>query len=94
VLGCIPSFFDLFRALVPVVHGAPMAASAGIAMRFSNDCIYLSEEIVRIIADVPEGPVGDAVRPKLQDTQEKLKVLGKSWFDEVLVGSSLLYSRK
>ncbi|KAF8757795.1 Centromere/kinetochore Zw10 [Rhizoctonia solani] len=38
VLGCIPSFFDLFRALVPVAHGGPMAASAGIAMRFSNDC--------------------------------------------------------
>ncbi|CUA78197.1 Sorting nexin-41 [Cryptococcus neoformans var, neoformans B-3501A] [Rhizoctonia solani] len=84
ILGCIPSFFDLFRALVPVAHGGPMAASAGIAMRFSNDCLYMSEEIGKIIAGVPTGAVGDGVRPKLQESQEKLKIFSESWFEEVL----------
>lgn len=64
-----------------------MAASAGIAMRFSNDCIYLSEEIAHIIKGVPVGVVGDAVRPKLLDTQGKLRVMGETWFEEVLVRS-------
>ncbi|KAJ1306749.1 hypothetical protein OPQ81_007735 [Rhizoctonia solani] len=84
ILGCIPSFFDLFRALVPVAHGGPMAASAGIAMRFSNDCLYMSEEISRIIAGVPAGAVGEGVRPKLQEVRDKLKVFSGSWFEEVL----------
>ncbi|CAE6462984.1 unnamed protein product [Rhizoctonia solani] len=84
ILGCIPSFFDLFRALVPVAHGGPMAASAGISMRFSNDCLYMSEEIGRILVGVPAGAVGESVRPRLQEAQEKLKVFGESWFEEVL----------
>ncbi|QRW17047.1 centromere/kinetochore protein zw10 [Rhizoctonia solani] len=93
VLGCIPSFFDLFRALVPVAHGGPMAASAGIAMRFSNDCLYMSEEINRIIAGVPPGAVGEGVRPKLQEVKEKLKVFGESWFEEVLDNEKLAISK-
>ncbi|CCO28411.1 Centromere/kinetochore protein zw10 homolog [Rhizoctonia solani AG-1 IB] len=93
VLGCIPSFFDLFRALVPVAHGGPMAASAGISMRFSNDCLYMSEEIGSIVAGVPAGTVGENVRPKLQEVQEKLKVFGESWFEEVLDNEKLAIAK-
>ncbi|CAE6454428.1 unnamed protein product [Rhizoctonia solani] len=93
ILGCIPSFFDLFRALVPVAHGGPMAASAGIAMRFSNDCLYISEEIGRIIAAVPAGAVGESVRPKLREVQEKLKVFSQSWFEEVLDNEKLAIAK-
>ncbi|KAG8692056.1 hypothetical protein FRC11_007022 [Ceratobasidium sp. 423] len=93
ILGCIPSFFDLFRALVPVAHGGPMAASAGIAMRFSNDCLYMSEEIGRIIAGLPKGTVGEGVRPKLREVQEKLKVFSESWFEEVLDNEKLAIAK-
>ncbi|KAG9097061.1 hypothetical protein FS749_007121 [Ceratobasidium sp. UAMH 11750] len=91
VLGSIPSFFDLFRALVPVAHGANMAASGGIAMRFSNDCTYLSEEMTRLISDIPEGVVGNAARPKFVEVQERLKALGESWFEDVLTESHRLH---
>jgi hypothetical protein len=66
-----------------------MAASAGIAMRFSNDCVYLSEEMARLISDLPEGPVGEAAMPKFTESQERLKALGESWFEDVLVSSVL-----
>ncbi|KAG8745644.1 hypothetical protein FRC10_007341 [Ceratobasidium sp. 414] len=93
VLGAIPSFFDLFRALVPVAHGANMAASGGIAMRFSNDCTYLSEETARLISEIPEGVVGDAARPKFLEVQERLKALGESWFEDVLENEKLAIAK-
>ncbi|KAG8678618.1 hypothetical protein FRC08_017636 [Ceratobasidium sp. 394] len=93
VLGSIPSFFDLFRALVPVAHGANMAASGGIAMRFSNDCTYLSEEMTRLISDIPEGAVGNAARPKFVEVQERLKALGESWFEDVLENEKLAIAK-
>lgn len=71
-----------------------MAASSGIAMRFSNDCIFLSEEIARLIAEVPEGPVGDGARPKFEEVQGRLKALGESWFEDVLVSSKMLWRWK
>ncbi|QRV74043.1 centromere/kinetochore protein zw10 [Ceratobasidium sp. AG-Ba] len=93
VLGCIPSFFDLFRALVPVAHGAYMAASGGIAMRFSNDCIYLSDEMDRLISDIPEGTVGNGAKPKFIEAQERLKALGESWFEDVLENEKLAIAK-
>ncbi|KAG9087157.1 hypothetical protein FRC06_002703, partial [Ceratobasidium sp. 370] len=93
VLGSIPSFFDLFRALVPVTHGTNMAASGGIAMRFSNDCTYLSEEMARLILDIPEGVVGNAARPKFVEVQERLKALGESWFEDVLENEKLAIAK-
>ncbi|KAG8737597.1 hypothetical protein FRC12_017081 [Ceratobasidium sp. 428] len=93
VLGSVPSFFDIFRALVPVAHGANMAASGGIAMRFSNDCTYLSEEMTRLISDIPAGSVGDAARPKFVETQERLKALGESWFEDVLENEKLAIAK-
>jgi hypothetical protein len=50
----------------------------------------MSEEIGSIVAGVPAGTVGENVRPKLQEVQEKLKVFGESWFEEVLVCWSYL----
>ncbi|KAG9125143.1 hypothetical protein FRC07_008807 [Ceratobasidium sp. 392] len=93
VLGSIPSFFDLFRALVPVAHGANMAASGGIAMRFSNDCDYLSEEMTHLVSDIPDGAVGDTVRPKFVEVQERLKALGESWFEDVLDNEKLAIAK-
>ncbi|KAG8679682.1 hypothetical protein FRC09_018796 [Ceratobasidium sp. 395] len=70
-----------------------MAASGGIAMRFSNDCTYLSEEMTRLISDIPAGSVGDAARPKFVETQERLKALGESWFEDVLENEKLAIAK-
>ncbi|CAK5267741.1 unnamed protein product [Mycena citricolor] len=72
---CAPTVLDLFRALYPVKCAGALKSSAA-AMQFSNDCLYLSDELLRLEA----GPAKD----RLDECRHRLKVLGDSWFQETV----------
>jgi centromere/kinetochore protein ZW10 len=79
ILRSALSIFDLYRALYPVTFGAHFALSLELALRFSNDCLYLSEETGKLAGAVP----GDSpLKQNFEDTKENLKVLGDSWFED------------
>ncbi len=44
---------------------------------FSNDCLYLSQELERIDAG--------AVKDRMQESQHRLEILGNSWLDDTIV---------
>jgi centromere/kinetochore protein ZW10 len=72
------SALDLFRALCIVKFDAASPSS----MQFSNDCMYLSSEIARILRMEPN--IGE-VAEKLTECKRSLEILGDSWFDETIV---------
>ena len=75
------SILDLFRALYPVKFNTGLGSSPERALRFSNDCLYLSGEIEQI-----EHRNGVAmVKEKLLECKDRLKVLGDSWFEDTIV---------
>ncbi|OCH91473.1 hypothetical protein OBBRIDRAFT_886899 [Obba rivulosa] len=77
-----PLVLDLFRALYPVAHQPDFDASPKRSMRFSNDCLYLGNELKGIVAKTNMNiPV---IIIKLQDGVERLKLVGNSWFDETI----------
>ena len=76
------SIFDLYRALYPVTFGAHFALSSELALRFSNDCLYLSGEAGRIESTLP---TKSPMKQKLEDSKQNLKILGESWFEESIV---------
>jgi centromere/kinetochore protein ZW10 len=75
--------------LYPVTFGAHFVLSSELALRFSNDCLYLSEEAGKLESAVP----GDSpLKQNFEDTQENLKILGDSWFEDSIV--SVLYGSR
>ncbi|KDQ61547.1 hypothetical protein JAAARDRAFT_190291 [Jaapia argillacea MUCL 33604] len=81
LLQSAPAVLDLFRALHPVTFSTELDQSLSRAMRFSNDCIYLSAEIGKLAKR--EGALF-AVHEKLVHCQECLRVLGDSWFEDII----------
>ncbi|KAF8659809.1 hypothetical protein AX16_001694 [Volvariella volvacea WC 439] len=77
------SCLDLYRALYPVKFSKELQASGQPwrAMRFSNDCLWLGDEIERVLRGVGEG---DAVKQKLKEEREQFNVLGESWFYDTI----------
>ncbi|TFY64920.1 hypothetical protein EVJ58_g2304 [Rhodofomes roseus] len=82
VLQAAPLTLDVFRAVYPVTFSAILQASPKPAMRFSNDCLYLSGEVQRLQQSL-KGPA-IAVSEKLQDSAERLKLLGDSWYSDTI----------
>ncbi|EMD39295.1 hypothetical protein CERSUDRAFT_112943 [Gelatoporia subvermispora B] len=82
ILHSAPLVLDLFRALYPVVHQEDFEASLKRSMRFSNNCLYLGNELNHNLARMDKGAT--TVETKLQDCIEKLKLLGNSWFEETI----------
>jgi hypothetical protein len=72
---------DLYRALYPVVHSSALASDADLAMRWSNDCRFLSDEITSL--RTREGLA--FAEDKWVETGERLKMLGEAWFEDVVV---------
>ena len=72
---------DLYCALHPVVAASRLSQPAG-RMQFSNDCYYLSEEIVRILKH-EQGLF--SVQERLEECKDDLKVLADSWFYQGIV---------
>lgn len=78
-----PLTLELFRAIYPVRSGSALANSPKQSMRFSNDCLYLSTEVDRIVDHLHTAVF--RVRENLEDCRDRLKLLGDSWFEETIV---------
>ena len=87
IMQAAPMALELFRALVPVTNATVLKQSAKEPMRFSNDCLYVVQELRRIVAAL-RGPQAGA-RDKLEEGMERLKVLADSWFEETIVSFSI-----
>ncbi|TFK65606.1 hypothetical protein BDN72DRAFT_889334 [Pluteus cervinus] len=76
------SCLDLYRALYPIKFSTTLSAPER-AMRYSNDCLYLSEELDNMLH---AGSYEDGVKQKLVDCKEHFRVLSESWlYDTVNV---------
>jgi centromere/kinetochore protein ZW10 len=75
------SVLDLFRALYPVRFDSILVVPER-AMRFSNDCLYLSGEVAKFHKQTQDLP---DVSQKLVECKGILQVLGDSWFDDAVV---------
>lgn len=83
IIQAAPMALELFRALVPVTNAALLKQSPKEAMRFSNDCLYVENELRRILAGLSEPKAGTG--DKLEDGLERLRVLADSWFEDAIV---------
>ncbi|KAL5536950.1 YTM1_1 [Sanghuangporus sanghuang] len=86
VLQSAPAALDLYRAVYPVVFAMELSRSAR-ALRFSNDCLYMHEEITKLVElEFRNGAVlaGSAasVHEQMNEALERLHALGAWWFDE------------
>lgn len=81
ILQTSSSILDLFRGLYPAKHAKELEETDR-AMAFSNDCLYLSDRIERIM----NGPAHD--HPSLKERFEECKlyfqVLSDSWYDDTI----------
>ncbi|KAG7445004.1 uncharacterized protein BT62DRAFT_951320 [Guyanagaster necrorhizus] len=76
LLQTAPSVVDLYKALYPVVFSGELKTAVDAPLRFSNDCLYLSQELERIDAGT--------VEERMQESRECLKILGNSWLDDTI----------
>lgn len=76
LLQTAPSVVDLYKALYPVVFSGELKTALDAPARFSNDCLYLSQELERID--------GGAVKDRIQESQHRLEILGNSWLDDTI----------
>ncbi|KAH8116435.1 Centromere/kinetochore Zw10-domain-containing protein [Phellopilus nigrolimitatus] len=78
VLQAAPSALDLYRAVYPVAFGAELTRPER-ALRFSNDCAFVSDEATKLdLSDDAEV----AVLEHMHESLERLRGLGEWWFDE------------
>lgn len=71
---------DLFHALMLVANVAMLQPSVKEPMKFSNDCLYVEEELGQIVT----GPRGTP-RDKFDEGMERIRVLADSWFEDAIV---------
>ncbi|SJL04032.1 uncharacterized protein ARMOST_07389 [Armillaria ostoyae] len=76
LLQTAPSVVDLYKALYPVVFSGELKTTLDAPVRFSNDCLYLKQELERIDAG--------AVKDRMQESQHRLEILGNSWLDDTI----------
>ncbi|KAK7061029.1 ribosome biogenesis protein ytm1 [Paramarasmius palmivorus] len=72
------SVLDLYRSLYPVVFSAHLESLEG-PIRYSNNCLFLSQEVERLKRDIPTALQGD-----FSDCQHHFKVIGDSWFTDAI----------
>ncbi|KAL1941263.1 hypothetical protein VTO73DRAFT_7475 [Trametes versicolor] len=82
MMQAAPMALELFRALVPVANANVLQQSAREAMRFSNDCSFVGQELQQMVAKL-SGPKATA-RDKLEEGLETLKLLADSWFEDAI----------
>lgn len=79
--GCVPAPIDLFRGLYPVKHSLKLANSSAKAMRFSNDCFYLAQQLETVASVLPN--------EKVTACQKQAQLLADSWYEGTIVSSFL-----
>lgn len=76
---------DLYRGLYPVAAASPLASPKR-GMGFSNDCLWLSAELNKVLS---QPALSATTKTKLSEARERLKTLGKCWYDETIVSEIL-----
>ncbi|KAH9913967.1 uncharacterized protein BXZ73DRAFT_106752 [Epithele typhae] len=82
VLQAAPMALELFRALVPVTNAVQLKQAAKEPMRFSNDCMFVGQEVRRVVTTLAGTQV--AARGKLEEGVERLRVLSESWYEDAV----------
>ncbi|KAF7789580.1 hypothetical protein EIP86_000526 [Pleurotus ostreatoroseus] len=72
---------DLYRALYPVAASAVLSGSTKRSACFSNDCLWISEQIVRMASHTL---LPTSTGNRLRECGEIFKLLSDSWFDDAL----------
>ena len=114
ILNTIVSILDLFRALYPMTLHLELESGGGPqkgtgksavsenstkkAIQFSNDCLYLEQQVQELLLPLPSGssqtsttvPLGvwsidNSLRSKVEDAGKRVKVYGESWFAKTIV---------
>ncbi|KAJ7623164.1 hypothetical protein FB45DRAFT_752778 [Roridomyces roridus] len=83
LLQSAASTLDLYRALHPVKFADRLKSIPEAPMQFSNDCLYLSAELLRVENTVHADTLGP-VKDRLEECRTRLKVLGDSWFNDTI----------
>ena len=85
--------FELYRAIYPVIASTELERDTSRSTKFSNDCLYLSDEIRKVAFNYKDtSPVGaDEVVSQLQSSANDLEVLGNWWFSNAVVGIDIDY---
>ncbi|KAJ6591472.1 hypothetical protein DFH09DRAFT_1273408 [Mycena vulgaris] len=83
LLQSAATILDLYRALYPVKFAGRLKSVPDAPMQFSNDCLYLSEEIARV-ESAAHGNALAPVKDRLAECRHRLKVLGDSWFENTI----------
>ena len=80
LIDATPLVLDLHRALYPIVHSALLLHDLNLAMRWSNDCKFLSAEVAKLCHRT-----GLASTERWLETAERLKVLGELCYEDAVV---------
>lgn len=89
ILQSAPLTLDLYRALYPIAFASDLARKPALVMRFSNDCLYLGEEVKKLLWRIKRAPLpGDESRQtenQLRETGERLANYGDWLFEDTVV---------
>ncbi|KZV94585.1 hypothetical protein EXIGLDRAFT_645072 [Exidia glandulosa HHB12029] len=89
LLNSASSVLDLFRAVLPVKDTPPFGGSALKALRFSNDCLYLSHAVLQLRSGADGAKTGQDPevrwRDALEDVAHRLRDCSTHWFEDTLV---------
>ncbi|CCM02541.1 uncharacterized protein FIBRA_04643 [Fibroporia radiculosa] len=88
LLQAAPFTLELYRAIYPVTCSKALMASPKLSIRFSNDCLYLSAEVGRLLDSLT--PSTTSVKTRLEECRDHLKLLGESWFAETILVNETL----
>ncbi|KIY62088.1 hypothetical protein CYLTODRAFT_494881 [Cylindrobasidium torrendii FP15055 ss-10] len=67
-----PSILDLYRAMYPVASNKGLKTSLDLPIRFANNCLWLAGEVEKLLGE------------RMQEISGAFKVLGETWFDDVV----------
>lgn len=84
------SLIDLYIAMYPVKFGEELSESVQKGMLFSNSCLYLAHEVGEIGKSLAGRGDFEGLKDRLEESAKNLKVMGESWYEQVVVRVSLV----
>lgn len=83
ILQAAPSVLELYRALFAVTHAEELRQKPELAMRFSNDCVYISEAVEKLLSK--NFNLTPVINDQLRDSVQKVSGLGDWWYEDSIV---------
>jgi len=74
---------ELYRALFAVTHAEELRQKPELAMRFSNDCVYISEAVEKLLSK--DFNLTQVINDQLRDSVQKVSGLGEWWYEDSIV---------